>query len=93
MVRRATKSVTITARITPDLNRKLEAYARLTQRTKSQALETVMDHHLAYEMWFHAEVQKGVQSLEDHGPIPHEEMVQRLRAHVSKRKRERRTAA
>jgi predicted transcriptional regulator len=93
MAKRVTKSVTITARITPALNRKLEAYARKADRTKSQAVQNVMDQHLDYEIWFVEAVRKGLRSLEENGGVPHDEAMRRVRAHIARRKRERRKAA
>lgn len=93
MAKRVTKSVTITARITPALNKKLEAYAKKTSRTKSDAIQIVMDEHLDYEIWFAEAVQKGIRSLDEGRGIPHEEAMRQVRARIAKRKRERRSAA
>ncbi len=88
-----TKSVTITARITPALDKKLTAFAKAAKRTKSQAIEIIIDGHIDYEMAFVEAVIEGIRSAEEEGTIPHEEAMRQLRAHIAKRKREKRKAA
>ena len=87
------KSVTITARVTPALDRKLTAFAKSAKRTKSQAIEIILGNHIDYEIGFVEAVLEGIRSAEEEGTIPHEEAMRRVRAHIAKRKREKRKAA
>lgn len=93
MTKRVTKSVTITARITPALNKKLEAYAKKANRTKSEAIQTVMDEHLDYELWFVEAVRKGIESARNGDLIAHNEVFAQLRAKSLQRRRAQRRRA
>jgi predicted transcriptional regulator len=93
MAKRETKSITITARITPSLNKKLLALAKAGKRTKSQTLEFLIADHIDDDLDFVAMVQEGIRSAEEHGTVPNEEAMRQLRAHIAKRKREKRKAA
>ncbi len=88
-----TKSVTITARITPALAKKLTAYSKAAKRSKSQVIENILDSNIDREMAFVAAVLEGIRSAEEDGTIPHEEAMRQIRAHIAKRKREKRKAA
>ena len=74
------KSVTITARITPALDRKLMAFAKAAKRTKSQAIEIILSEHIDYEIGFVEAVLEGIRSAEEEGTIPHEEVMRQLKA-------------
>ena len=74
------KSVTITARITPALDRKLIAFAKAAKRTKSQAIEIILSEHIDYEIGFVEAVLEGIRSAEEEGTIPHEEVMRQLKA-------------
>jgi predicted transcriptional regulator len=87
------KSVTITARVTPALDRKLTAFAKAAKRTKSQAIEIILGNHIDYEISFVEAVLEGIRSAKEEGTIPHEEAMRQIRAHIAKRKREKRNAA
>ena len=87
------KSVTITARITPALNKKLIACAKAARRSKSQVVEHVLEENIDYEMAVVEAVLEGIRSAEEEGTIPHEEAMRQIRAHIAKRKREKRKAA
>lgn len=88
-----TKSVTITARITPALAKRLTAYAKAAKRSKSQAIENILEANIEREMAFVEAVLDGIRSAEEEGTIPHEEAMRQIRAHIAKRKREKRKAA
>jgi predicted transcriptional regulator len=90
---KATKSVTITARITPALAKKITAYAKAAKRSKSQAIENIIDHNIDYEMAFVEAVLEGIRSAEEEGTIPHDEAMRQIRTYIAKRKREKRKAA
>jgi predicted transcriptional regulator len=87
------KSVIVTARIKPALNKKLDRYAKIIGHTKSHAVEKLLAQHIDYETWFIKEVQKGIDSANRGELVPHEEAVRQIRAHIAKRKREKRKAA
>jgi predicted transcriptional regulator len=93
MAKRTTKSATITARISPTLNKKLDGYAKMTGNTKSRAIERLLREHIDYETWFVKEVRKGVASANRGEMLSHEEAMHQIRAHIASRKRERRKAA
>lgn len=93
MTKRTTKSATITARISPTLNKKLDGYAKMTGNTKSRAIERLLREHIDYETWFVKEVRKGIASADRGEMISHEDAVREIRAHIASRKRERRKAA
>ena len=88
-----TKSVTITARITPALARKIAAYAKAAKRSKSQAIENIIGSNIDHELSFVEAVLEGIRSAKEEGTVPHEEAMRQLRAHAAKRKREKRKAA
>lgn len=90
MPKRTTKSVTITARISPALGKKLSGYAKLTDRTTSATVERILAEHVDYETWFVKEVRKGVESANRGRLIPHEQAMRRIHDYIAKRKQERR---
>ena len=93
MPKRVTKSVTITARITPALNRKLEAYAKFNKRTKSQALELILDAEIDRAIAFADAVNKGLRELDAGRGVPHDEAMRQIRAHAASHRRLKRKAA
>jgi predicted transcriptional regulator len=93
MAKPANKSVTITARISPALSKRLARFAKLTGHTKSYAVERLIREHIDYETWFIREVRKGIESANRGELIPHEEAMRRIRDHIAARKREKRKAA
>ena len=93
MATRATKSVTITARIPAALAKRLETYAKAAKRTRSWVIEDILDRYVDGELAFIEAVNVGLRELDAGLGIPHEEVVRRLRAHIAMRKRERRKAA
>ncbi len=93
MAKTETKSVTITARITPTLNKKLVALAKLGKRTRSQAVEILLGDYVDRELALIEAVKIGLEELDLGRGIPHEDAMHQLRAFVAKKKRERRKAA
>ena len=87
------KSVTITARITPTLNKKLTAYAKAAKRSKSWLIEDIIDRYVDGEIAFVEAVNVGIRELDEGKGIPHEEAMRQVYAHIAKRKREKRKAA
>ena len=93
MTKQETKSVTITARITPSLAKKLAKFARTAKRTKSQSVEIILEEHIDYEIALVEAIAEGIRSADEEGTIPHDEAMRRMRNHIAKRKREKRKAA
>lgn len=81
------KSVVVTARITPELNRKLIAYARAARRSKSQAIQNIIEYNIDEEMALVEAVLEGVRLAREEGTIPREEVMRRLRAESAKFRR------
>jgi predicted transcriptional regulator len=93
MAKKETKSVTVTARITPALDKKLTALAKASKRTKSQTLEILIDSHVDDDIAYVDFINEGIRSAEEEDLIPTEEVFRRLRAKSAKFRRMRRKAA
>jgi len=93
MPKRLTKTATVTARIAPSLEKRLEAFAAAYRQTKSNAVETILEQFLDHENWVKREVRKGIGSADRGELVSHDEAVRYLRAHIDGRKRARRKAA
>jgi predicted transcriptional regulator len=89
----ASKSVTITTRISAPLAKRLEAYAKAAKRTRSWVVQDLLEQHLDSEIELLKAVREGVEAANRGELISHEEAVRHLRAHIANRKRERRKAA
>jgi predicted transcriptional regulator len=81
------KSVTITARITPALNKKLIAYAKAAKRSKSWLIEDIIDRYVDGEIAFVEAVNVGILELDEGKGVPHEEVFRRLRAKSARYRR------
>ena len=81
------KSVTITARVTPALAKKLTSYAKTAKRTKSQAVEMILDRHIDHERAVVEAISAGLASAERGELYPTEEVFAALKAKSEKRKR------
>ncbi len=79
MARQTTKSATVTARIAPKLEKKLESYARIYGQTKSKAVEGILEQYLDYNNWVIQEVRKGIESADRGELVPHEEVFRKIR--------------
>ena len=75
MAKTETKSVTITARITPTLNKKLVALAKLGKRTRSQAVEILLGDYVDRELALIEAVKIGLEELDLGRGIPHEDAM------------------
>lgn len=93
MAKKSTGSVTITARIPARLAKRLEAYAKAAQRTRSWVVQDILDRYVDGEMAFVEAVNVGLRELDAGLGIPHDEAMRQLREHIAMRKRERRKAA
>jgi len=94
MAKRPTKSVVLTARISPTLSKKLDGYAKITGNTKSRAVEKLLQEHVDYETWFIKEVRKGIASADRGELIPQDEVFRKIREKsAARRKQLRKNAA
>ncbi|MBI3678729.1 MAG: ribbon-helix-helix protein, CopG family [Proteobacteria bacterium] len=93
MVKRATKSVTITARIPASLAKRLENYAKATKRTRSWVVEDILDRHVDAEMAFVEAVNEGLRELDAGLGIPQDEVFRKLREKSAQRRKELRKRA
>ncbi|HYM18246.1 MAG TPA: ribbon-helix-helix protein, CopG family [Micropepsaceae bacterium] len=87
-----TKSVTITARITPELANKLVAYAKATKRTRSWVLQDMLKRYVDRELAFAEAFNVGIRELTKPKRTP-DRAVRQARAHIEKRKRQKRRTA
>jgi predicted transcriptional regulator len=87
------KSVTITARITPALNKKLVAYAKAAKRTKSWLIEDMIDRYIDREIAIVEAVNEGIRSAEEEGTIPHEEVMRHFKERSARFRRAKRNRA
>jgi predicted transcriptional regulator len=93
MAKRSTKSIVLTARISPALSKKLDGYAKITGSTKSRAVEKMLQYHIDYDTWFVKEVQKGIASADRGDLIPHEEVFRKIREKSAARRKQLRKKA
>ena len=87
MASRGTKSVTITARVSPALARKIEAYAKAAKRTRSWVVEDIIDRYVDGEIAFVEAVNEGIRELDAGLGIPHEDVVRRWKAKSAERRK------
>ncbi|MEI9992277.1 MAG: hypothetical protein WDM86_19845 [Rhizomicrobium sp.] len=93
MAKRTLKSATVTARIAPKLEKKLETYARFHEQSKSKAVEGILKEYLDYDGWAVQGIREAIASSDRGESVSHDEALRQIRAHIAKRKRERRRAA
>jgi predicted transcriptional regulator len=84
---RTTKSVTITARITPALNKKLNAYAKAARRSKSWLIEDILDRFVDSEIAIVEAVQEGIAAIDRGEFHTTEDVFGALRAKSERRRR------
>jgi predicted transcriptional regulator len=87
MPKRTTKSTTVTARISPPLARKIEAYAKLAGRTKSWIVEDILGRYVDQEKAFAEAVRDGLRELDAGQAIPHDEVFSKLREKSAERRK------
>src|ERR1044071_3367019 len=77
----ATKSATMTVRLTPELSEKLEALARDTKRSKSFLANEAIASYIDRNTWQIAEIRKGLEEARSGAPgVPHEEVEKWVRS-------------
>ncbi|HEY5047281.1 MAG TPA: ribbon-helix-helix protein, CopG family [Rhizomicrobium sp.] len=87
MAKRIRKTVTVTARLAPSLLKRLEAYARVSGRTKSWIVEDILDRYVDQEKAFAEAVQVGIRELDAGLGIPHEEVFRKIREKSAERRK------
>ena len=93
MSRKSTSSVTITARIPVRLAKRLEAYAKAAQRTRSWVIQDILDRYVDDELAFVEAVNVGLRELDAGLGIPHEEVFRKLREMSAERRKQLRKRA
>ena len=88
MAKKSTGSVTITARIPARLAKRLEAYAKAAQRTRSWVVQDILDRYVDGEMAFVEAVNVGLRELDAGLGIPHDEVIRRLREKSAERRKQ-----
>ncbi len=81
------KSVTITARITPALNKRLIAYAKAARRSKSWLIEDIIGRHIEGEIEIVEKVNEGIASAERREFHTSEDVFGAIRAKSERRRR------
>lgn len=74
------KSVVVTARITPALNKKLTAYAKAAKRTKAWVIQDILDRYVDNETAIVEAINAGIREIDEGKGVPHEDVMRRLRA-------------
>jgi predicted transcriptional regulator len=86
----ARKSITITARVTPEVARLLNNYTRAFRHTRSSAVQSILEQFLDYDNWVVKEIEEGVASAKKGPMIPHKEAMKVLKEHIRKAKQRKR---
>lgn len=81
-----TKDVLLSVRVSRDLNAKLEKLAKLTDRTKSWLVASILVEQADREIAFAEAVKAAERSVEREGAIPHDEIVKQVRARATARR-------
>ena len=87
MRKKATGSVTITARVPARLAKRLEAYAKAARRTRSWVIQDILDRYVDDEIAFVEAVNVGLRELDAGLGIPHEEVFRRLQQKSAERRK------
>lgn len=87
MAKPARKSVTVTARIPASLLKRLEAYAKVSGRSKSWIVEDILDRYVDQEKAFAEAVNVGLRELDAGLGIPHEEVFRKIREKSAARRK------
>jgi predicted transcriptional regulator len=80
------KDVLLSVRISQRLNAKLERLAKLTGRTKSWLVDSILAERVDPEIKFAQSVIDAEEEMERKGAIPHEEVVEWMRNKFAGRK-------
>ena len=80
------KDTLLSVRISQRLNAKLERLAKLTDRTKSWLVNSILTERVDGEISYAEAINEGVRSAETEGTIPHDQIVREVRARSAARK-------
>jgi predicted transcriptional regulator len=75
-----TKDVLLSVRVSSRLNSKLEKWAKLTARTKSWLVDSLLNEHVDREIAYAESIREAQRSVAQDGGIPHAQVVRELRA-------------
>lgn len=81
-----TKEVLLSVRVSRRLNAKLERLAKLTSRTKSWLVDSILNERVDPEIEFAESVVAAEREAEREGTVPHEQVVKEFRARAAARK-------
>lgn len=81
-----TKDVLLSVRVSRQLNTKLEKLAKLTERTKSWLVNSIMADQVDHEIAYAESIREAERSIAREGTIPHEQVVREMRARAAARK-------
>jgi predicted transcriptional regulator len=81
-----TKDVLLSVRVSRGLDAKLQKLAKLTERTKSWLVNSIMAEQLDREIAYVESIREAQRSVEREGAIPHEKVVRDVRARSAARK-------
>lgn len=81
-----TKDALLSVRVSQRLNAKLDRLAKLTQRTKSWLVNSIMAEHVDREIAYAETIRDAQRSIEREGAIPHDEVVRVMRARAAARR-------
>lgn len=76
------KDVTLSTRITGDLDTRLARLAELTDRSKSWHVERALEAYLEHELAFVEAVAEGIAAAERDELIPHEEVMAEMESRL-----------
>jgi predicted transcriptional regulator len=89
-----TKEVLLSVRVSRQLSGKLERLAKLTERTKSWLVNSIIAGQVDREIAYAEAIREAERSIEREGTIPHDQIVREARARsAARRTKARRQAA
>jgi len=93
MAKRETKSVTVTARLSPSVAKRLDTCAKLCRRTRSFLIEYMVDRYIDEQIAEVEAIMVGERELDAGLGIPHEEVKRMMAEYIANHKRQKRKAA
>ncbi|HEX3673039.1 MAG TPA: hypothetical protein VHU87_02095 [Rhizomicrobium sp.] len=93
MVKRATKSVTVTARLSPSVAKRLATCAKLADRTRSFMIEYILDRYIDEQIAEVESILEANREIKAGLGIPHEEFKSMMAEYIANYKRQKRKAA
>jgi predicted transcriptional regulator len=93
MAKHETKSVTVTARLSPSVAKRLDTCAKLCKRTRSFLIEYMVDRYIDGQIAEAEAILEGDREIEAGLGIPNDEFWRQFDEYVAERKRQKRKAA